>query len=819
MTKTKPAKTGTPFDPVARAARHAIKRNQPAPEFMDGAVLGNGHLGVVVTTRPDSVKLYFGHNSVLDVRATCLPMAELGVFEELWARFKAGDRDWVAAYNRKAEVPSETRAPRPWSCGSLLFGFDRRDTELLGHEVHIETGLVEVHFLVKGQRETLQVFAELGADRLWMRMVNGSGRCIAAPFLRMSLRSGGRNIAEPFVHLARTDEEELPSQEWWGRDSITFRQVLPTLAPDRSKDRALQMSCRVSGRIVAAAAKEPYQMPPANLGGGGRFFACLQLRHGSAAEIVPGRGQVPRPTAANFRRAFRTTTRVWADYWRRSGVMLQDAFLEETWYRNQYFLNCAARPGALCPTLYGNWPMPGNSTLWSGEYVMDYNVQQLFWATFSSNRLENNLVYADMIEQILPVARNWARAFYRMPGAFIAQRHWPVETESIPVPWFGWGNHHSPGPWAMQGLWWHYLYSMDREFLRQRAFGPMKEVVEFLNAYLRRPDARGAGSPWNDGKFHLYPTQSPEIWPERFGEPAFSDAIADLALTKFILKAYLRACADLGIEAVEAALLADVREILANFPEYPVKSSPRGGQVYVDVAGAPPDAIYNVPNPLMPFFPGEEHGLHSSKEIRKLAANTWRHQLNEGGNDIVFQNVQGARLGLLDLEKFKRQLKYCQLGNGTFTNMTLQAGGRYHDDTRPDYMKLMGIWVENFALPVVINECLLQSYHGELRVFPNWGRANGDARFQSLRAVGAFLVSASYRSGAVEWVRITSEAGQTLRFINPWGRTLVVRRAGRRRSFRGSLVELPTVAGETIELTGPGSRRQARPRLLGELSE
>ena len=789
------------FDQVACAARHTIKRNQPAPEFLDGAVLGNGHMGVTVTTRPDSVKIYFGHNSVLDVRATCLSMAELSVFEQLWSKFRTGDRDWVAAYNRKAEMPSETRAPRPWSCGSLLFGYDRRDTEVLGHEVHLDTGLVEVQFLVKGQRETLQVFTELGADRLWMRMVNVSGRGITAPFLRVSLRSGGRNIGEPFVHLARTDEEDLPSQQWWGEDSVTFRQVLPTLDTDRKKDRALQMSCRISGRIVPATPKQPYLMPPANLNGGGRFIACVQLTHGAAAAIAPGKGKVPRPTAENFRRAFDATKRGWAEYWGKSGVMLDDSFLEETWYRNQYFLNCVARPGTICPTLYGNWPMPGNSTLWSGEFVMDYNVQQLFWATFSSNHLENNLVYADMIERILPVARNWARNFYKMPGAFIAQRHWPVETESIPVPWFGWGNHHCPGPWAMQGLWWHYLYSMDREFLRQRAFGPMKEVVVFLNAYMRRSDAHGAGSPYNDDKFHIYPTQSPEIWPEHFGEPAYSDAIADLALTKFIFKAYLRACADLEIAADEAALMADVREILANFPEYPMKISPRGGMVYVDVAGAPPDAIYNVPNPLMPIFPGEEHGLHSSKKIQELAANTWRSQLNEGGNDLVFLNMQGARLGLLDLEKFKRQLKYCQLSNGTFTNLTLQVGGRYHDDTAPDFMKLMGIWVENFALPAVINECLLQSYNGEVRVFPNWVKSSGDARFQSLRAVGAFLVSASCQSGKVEWVRITSEAGQKLRLINPWGSKLVVRRGRARKILRASVVELATAVGETIEFT------------------
>jgi hypothetical protein len=32
----------------------------------------------------------------------------------------------------------------------------------------------------------------------------------------------------------------------------------------------------------------------------------------------------------------------------------------------------------------------------------------------------------------------------------------------------------------------------------------------------------------------------------------------------------------------------------------------------------------------------------------------------------------------------------------------------------------MGVWFENFALPVVLNECLMQSYTGTIDLYPNW---------------------------------------------------------------------------------------------------
>lgn len=34
-------------------------------------------------------------------------------------------------------------------------------------------------------------------------------------------------------------------------------------------------------------------------------------------------------------------------------------------------------------------------------------------------------------------------------------------------------------------------------------------------------------------------------------------------------------------------------------------------------------------------------------------------------------------------------------------------------------MSRVVIWLENFALPAIINECLMQSYNGILRLFPN----------------------------------------------------------------------------------------------------
>jgi alpha-L-fucosidase 2 len=310
-----------------------------------------------------------------------------------------------------------------------------------------------------------------------------------------------------------------------------------------------------------------------------------------------------------------------------------------------------------------------------------------------------------------------------------------------------------------------------------------------------RPDA--TGERWGDGRYHVFPTVPPELYGLMPGFRYNYDCIADLTLIRFMFNAYLEACQVLGVEGDEAETIGQVRELLAAYPDNPTADSQRG-KVWVSVPGENPEIVYNCATSTMPIFPGEEVGLGSPREAYEIAANTYRNQMNEGGNDLVFLNVQGARLGLLDLERFKRQITYCLLRNGTCSDVALQAHCRYRDEGSFDFMVRMGIWLENFSLPFVIDECLMQSYDGALRLFPNWPLDKA-AEFHTLRAVGAFLVSAACAEGKVQWVRVTSEAGGALKVVLPWAVGARVSRSdGSTIDLPGGTVTLETSAGETL---------------------
>jgi len=226
--------------------------------------------------------------------------------------------------------------------------------------------------------------------------------------------------------------------------------------------------------------------------------------------------------------------------------------------------------------------------------------------------------------------------------------------------------------------------------------------------------------------------------------------------------------------AVDESLRDRWLEVRRNLAPYPTVDGPHG-KVWLDIVDAPAEYVYNVPVTLAPVFPCEQVGIGLRPEMMEIALRTTRTVRLEGGNDLVWQPMARARLGILDLDWFKREVRYCRLPNGIANDRVRQIDGRYRDETNSDFMMQMGVWTENLSLPAVLNECLMQSYTGVIRLFPNT-QGLGRARFRDLRAAGALLVSAVWNGKEAAGVRIRSEKGAPVRLANPWpGRTVRVR--------------------------------------------
>ena len=104
-----------------------------------------------------------------------------------------------------------------------------------------------------------------------------------------------------------------------------------------------------------------------------------------------------------------------------------------------------------------------------------------------------------------------------------------------------------------------------------------------------------------------------------------------------------------------------------------------------------------------------------------------------------------------------------------------------------------------------LNEMVLQGFEGVVRVFPCWDKSV-NIRFNNLRADGAFLVSSEMKNGVVGFVNIISEAGQTLRFENPYD-TALVKIGNKEFTSSEKIIKINTSAGEVISVSAFTSGR------------
>ena len=778
-------------------------------------LLGNGDVGVCVVVRPDALGLHIGKNDCWDIRFSAGDDEKVLTFPELlklWQR--AGDEakrqgkpdmlflessiDFFAAYTRSVETAYGRTWPRPWPCGAVWIHWDPRWVQPGRHTLDPANGLFSLDL------KCVNVSGESHSAKLSCIVDWASGLISTSTDTPVSLLSVSYYPQIDEAHAAAPGDSKpklstLPPPELAARSSASLFaefssfQYFPAIGPTEmvpepgksDKDRNFALHARIAGSWSAGSGERKTSVSLTAKGdqrlrfdiklatprdillerlereaaatGEKSPWILIPQDHAYSAQDLDTRSyaekEIGRLAAMPVEAIRDESAGHWRDFWLHSAVQFDDKELEAIWYHNQYFLACCLRPGKVAPGMFGNWSSGDIGTAWHGDYHMDYNCEQVFWGLFSSNHVEQHLPYVEFCQNLLPMAEKFARDKCQLPGASFPLTAVPVPSQSIFIQSPPWVFLISNTPWTVQSLWWQYLYTQDVDYLR-RVYPTLRAAAQFLAAYVNKGE---------DGKFHVIPTVSPENWGCTVDFRLNKDCIMDLALTQFLLDAVVEGSTILDTDTADRERWKEIRNNLA---PYPTVKGPYG-EVWLDVVDAPAEHVYNVPVTLAPVFPGEQVGIGKGDEHWELARRTANTVRLEGGNDLVFQPLIRARLGMLDLAWFKREVRYCSLPNGVANDRIRQVVGRYDDSTDFDYMMQMGFWTENFALPAPINECLMQSYSGTIYLFPNTLNL-GPARFENLRAAGAFLVSASFDGKIVGDVSLKSEKGKTARVANPW---------------------------------------------------
>jgi alpha-L-fucosidase 2 len=106
----------------------------------------------------------------------------------------------------------------------------------------------------------------------------------------------------------------------------------------------------------------------------------------------------------------------------------------------------------------------------------------------------------------------------------------------------------------------------------------------------------------------------------------------------------------------------------------------------------------------------------------------------------------------------------------------------------------------NFAFAAGVQEMLIQSHTGVVRLFPAIPGDWKEVSFNKLRTEGAFLVSAKMKKGKVEEVLIFSEKGEKLNMANPFAGGKF--KCSSVYKISNDIIGIETIPGQRIRFSG-----------------
>lgn len=166
-----------------------------------------------------------------------------------------------------------------------------------------------------------------------------------------------------------------------------------------------------------------------------------------------------------------------------------DPDLEELIYNyGRYILISSSQPGNLPVTLQGIWNNKVHAP-WACDYHNNINLQMCYWGAEVANLAECHQPLIDFIRCMeAPLSESTRQHF----GQHV--RGWTTRISQNPWGGGGWIKWNPPvNAWYALHLWDRYLYSQDKEYLRQVAYPLLRNICHFWEDELKEIGAQGKG--------------------------------------------------------------------------------------------------------------------------------------------------------------------------------------------------------------------------------------------------------------------------------------------------------------------------------------
>lgn len=716
----------------------------PVTRWDEALPLGNGEMGCLVWGEGAVVRLSLDRGDLWDEQLT--PGLQHPEFN--WAAMKryVAQQD-MATFRERFEDPFRETTPTKIPGGRI--------------ELTLPPGMPLQRFHLRLQDATAQLFTAAARPVMELFMAHG------APVLAIRRRAAGATLTPRFVMPAfGATSGQADGNGGVGAGALG---KLGYPAPEFGETTGVRW-CR-----QCAAAGQGYALA---LGEQGNEL-MISLVFGPLDTVLAAAcAQVERALATGYSGLFRAHQAYWRRFWRTSSVTLPDPALTRHYQVVNYFLGSLSRRGAPPMALQGVWTADeGTLPPWKGDYHHDLNTEMCYCSYLTAGHGDAGRVFLDYLWGLMPKWREFARTFYGVEHGSCVPAVMSLAGQALG----GWGMYSlmpTHTAWLAHLFARHWRYTRDDAFLRERALPFVRETAECLGALL---------VPGADGRLRLPLSASPEIHNNDGAAFLTPNSNYDLALLHDVF-------------AAAAELAAAAGESPAPWRELRKQLAPLAQDAETGLRLAPDETLresHRHLSHLMSIYPlnlvTAEHDLAliqcSQRHLDQLGTGMWV------GYSFPWASLIAARAG-----NGGRAVSFLQRYLAFTSRNGFHLNGDYRD-LGLSWWKYRPFTLEgNFMAAEAVQEMLLQSQGGLLRVFPAVPDDWADAAFEKLRAEGGFSVSAERRAGVTASVRIQAAVAGELRLRNPFG-TAPFQVTGGSLERDGEILTGRLQAGQIVRLT------------------